>query len=281
MGLAVPAGISFLADILNDKVTIEEDIKAKTQVPVLGTINFSKKEEQRVIKKGSRSGIAERFRLLRTNLQYLNTQKKDNFTILTTSNASGEGKSFISLNLAASLALSEQKVLLIGLDLRKPKLKLYLGFDENTTGMSHFLAGAADKKDIIHKVDRAENLYFIPSGIVPPNPAEMIMSRQMQTLIEELKQEFNYIIIDMPPLGLVTDAFLLSEQVDLALFAVRFKKTPKAVLARLEELRQSNKFSQLGIVFNGVKAGARYGGYRYGYGYGYGYGDGYGYYEEA
>ncbi|MCB0572318.1 MAG: polysaccharide biosynthesis tyrosine autokinase, partial [Phaeodactylibacter sp.] len=209
LGLMLPAGFVAIKELLRDTVHSEEDIRSQTSIPLFGSIGFSKAGKQLVVTQGSRSAIAEMFRLLRTNLQFARSGKGCQ-TVLITSGISGEGKSFITLNLGMSLALSNYRTLIVGLDLRKPKLHRYLDMQGVSPGISQYLIGETNAADIVHATPLHPNLSFIPSGPIPPNPAELIQTERMQELMDILQQEFDYIILDSPPLGLVSDALLLN-----------------------------------------------------------------------
>jgi tyrosine-protein kinase Etk/Wzc len=265
IGLVLAVGAIILREFLIDTIQSEDEIKSLTQVPVLGAIAESKKESKIVVSKSSRSAIAEMFRLLRTNLQFT-LAGKPHKTMLVTSSMSGEGKSFISINLGMSFALSGKKVIIIGLDLRKPKMASYLVDNIPTKGISSYLIDAATKDEIINSSGINENFDFIASGPIPPNPSELILNGRLDILIEELKQTYDVIIIDTPPVGLVTDSLLLKSIVNTSIYVTRFSYTKRSQLRLINQLYKENKLINPTIVFNGVKRGRGYG---YGYGYGY------------
>ena len=267
LGLGIPFGFIVLKDLLNDTIQTTDDIKDNTKTPLLGTIGFSTADSNVVVGKHSRSAVAEMFRMLRTNLQFINTGQTPQ-TILVTSSASGEGKTFVTINLGMSIAISGKKTVLVSFDLRKPKLGRYLEQEETLRGMTNYLIGEAQISNIIQASNLHENLYFIPSGPIPPNPAELMMQERTQQLFDYLRQHFDYILIDTPPVGLVSDALLLNEYITGSLFIIRYGITKKGILQFIEDLHREKKLSRLSIVFNGVKARGKYG---YGYGYGYGY----------
>ena len=264
LGLALPIGTIFLRELLDNKVYSEADIKNLTNTPVLGAVAQNKSGQQIVVKANSRTGIAEMFRLLRTNLNYL-SGGQDKQSILVTSGMGGDGKTFIAANLGISLALADKRVVILGMDLRKPKLAQYLvqRSDYSGTGLTNYLVEDLPEEDIIYDSEIHDRLYFVPSGPIPPNPAELLSSNKLKKLFAHLRQNFDYIVIDTAPVGLVADAFLLSPYTDTTLFAVRYGKTPQAVISGLEEMRRDKKLKNPAIVLNGVKAGK-------GYGYGYG-----------
>ena len=274
LGLFVPFLLIMIRSFFETKIESEEDLKQLTSIPILGRIAYNKSKENLVVKAGNRSAINEMFRLLRTNLSYLNL-KEEKRILLVTSSIPGEGKSFIALNLAIALALSNKKVLLVGLDLRKPKLYQYLGVD-NSVGLSNYLIGKSELPEIIQHYPTDKNLSYITSGPVPPNPAELILSDRIATLFQTLSDEYDYILIDTPPIGLVSDALLLRKYISNILVVVRHHYTPKVLLKNLEEMYQNKELSNPGIVMNGIKQRRGYYGYGYGYGgYNYGYGKGY------
>jgi tyrosine-protein kinase Etk/Wzc len=275
LGLIVPASVIYTKKALNFRISKKLDIEKVTSVPIIAEISQSDSQSILLTVEKPRSIVAEQIRALRTNLQFIipNVNQK---TILFTSSVSGEGKSFISLNLGSSLVLSGKKVVILELDLRKPKLHAGLNID-NTEGLSTYLIGKVDYKDILFEIPMQKGYYIIPSGPIPPNPAELLGNGGIATLIEHLKKEFDYIILDAPPVGLVTDAQILSSYADATMFIVRHNYTAKNHIYAIENLYKQKKFKNLNIVLNSIKfqEGYGYGGYGYGYGYGYG-----GYYQE-
>jgi capsular exopolysaccharide synthesis family protein len=245
------------------------EVEKYTQYPILGEIAYSGSGSDLVIAEGKRSFIAEQFRQLRTSLGYLgiNNRKKK---ILITSSIPGEGKSFVSANLGVSLALIGKKVVLIELDLRKPKLSDVFGVSRQI-GISNYFVGDNEVEEIIKSAE-IPNLFIVPSGPVPPNPSELILNGRMNELLVYLENHFDYILIDSAPVNPVTDAFIISPMCDASLFVVRDGYTPKALVQKLQEHNRIKGLKNMAIVYNGVKkaAGNSYGN-SYGYGYGYGY----------
>lgn len=276
MGIILPLLLINLIFLLNNKVENREEIEKLSNLSVLGEIGLMKTEKgqipsEGIIKMTSRSAVAEQFRALRTNLQYLGNG--DCRTIMFTSSIGGEGKSFISINLAASLAYSDKKVILLGMDLRKPSLHERLEVS-NKKGVSNYLVGQKDLTDLIQPTGVHPLFDVMTSGPIPPNPSELISNGRLPQLLNELRETYDYILIDSPPYGLVTDAALIGEHVHATLYLVRFNYTLIDHLKRIGELNKVKRFSNLTIIYNGVNYGA-------GYGYGYGYGGyGYGYYTE-
>lgn len=273
-GVILPAAVINIRDLLNDRVQSRKDIENATGLTVFGEIVLKDKSNVgSLVDLSSRSFISEQFRTLRTNLQYVNTNKGNKGTVmLLTSSTSGEGKSFVTINLAASLAALGKKVAILELDLRKPKLSAYLGEDRDN-GISNYLVGTTNETDIIKKT-KVNNLFLISSGPIPPNPAELLSNGRIETLLKVYRETFDYVIIDTPPIGLVTDATILSPYIDVCFYLVRHEVTQKQNLSNLNDLRKFEKFKSLNVIFNGVnyKNSQEY---RYGYGYGYGYGKGY------
>jgi len=267
IGLLVPLFLIFIRSLFETKIDSEEELKRLSTIPILGRVPLNKGDDRIIVKPGSRSAINEMFRLLRTNLNFIN-HGKDKQSILITSSISGEGKTFIALNLGITLALANKKVVLLGLDLRKPKLGAYLGTDDSDKGITNYLVGQNNLDDILQTYSKAPNLSYLVSGPAPPNPAELILSDKMQELLAELKERFDYILIDTPPVGLVSDALLLREYVDNLLVVVRHKYTRKVMVRNLQSMYEKDELKNASLIFNGVKQGRSYygyGGYSYGY----------------
>lgn len=275
VGIVVPAAVINIRELLNDRVQSRKEIEAATGIAIFGEVSLKGKElKENVLDPQSRSFITEQFRILRTNLQYINTNHPVNKgkILLFTSSTSGEGKSFVTLNLAISIAALGKRVALLELDLRKPKITKYLGLTRDK-GMSNYLAGAMDYVDIAQPTG-IENLFLVSCGPIPPNPAELLSNGKIETLLAGYRDIFDFILIDTPPVGLVTDALVLSPHVDACFYVVRHEVTVKRDLALLADLKKYNKFKSLNVVFNGVNYRNSQE-YRYGYGYGYKYGKGY------
>ncbi|MCX6262772.1 MAG: polysaccharide biosynthesis tyrosine autokinase [Bacteroidia bacterium] len=274
--LLLPMLSILLIDFFNDKVIDKKDIERKTKVPIIGFISHnSGTNEMPVVEKPS-SSLAESFRAVRTSIKYF-VKENEKPVIAVTSTISAEGKTFISINLAAITAMLGKKVLLIGLDLRKPRIDKVFEFDDSP-GMSTYLSSNCDYKEIIKKT-QIDNLFYVPSGPVPPNPAELIERDQMKKFMERAKKEFDFIIIDTPPVAVVTDTLLLAPYVDLNLFVVRQRYTSRNTLEMVEHLSKSGELKNLAIIINDINISGYYGyGMRYGNSLGYGYSYGYNYY---
>ncbi|MEP7373385.1 MAG: polysaccharide biosynthesis tyrosine autokinase [Chitinophagaceae bacterium] len=278
IGLGLPTLIIFITELLNDKVTTRFDIEKITSTPIMGEIGHSHSENVLIVTKTSRRMVAEQFRIIRTNLQYI-LNKIEKPVILVTSSFSGEGKSFISTNMGAVMALTGKKTIILEFDIRKPKILAGLSIGKNP-GISNFLVGKAEVKDLILPVPSQENLFVLPCGPVPPNPAELLLDQKVSELFQWLRREFDVVVIDTAPVGMVSDAMTLGKFADCTLYLVRQGYTYKKQIALIDDLYQSKKLPSVSIVINDVKLKAGYGYYGYGrYGYGYGYGNS-GYYEE-
>jgi capsular exopolysaccharide synthesis family protein len=236
---------------------------------------FEPSENQLVIKEGERTVIAEQFRQLRTSLAYIgiNSRKKK---ILITSTIGSEGKSFIAANLAISLALTNKKVVLLELDLRKPRISKLFNVSREI-GITNYFIGNKDADHIIKRTEINKNLFIIPSGAIPPNPSELIVNGRLEELLQYLDTIFDYIIIDTAPVSPVTDAYILSPFCDATIYVIRHGVTPKGSVKLLDETTKLRGLKNMAIVFNAVKNRGMGG---ISYGYGYGYGKEYGYEEE-
>ncbi len=276
IGVLLPIVVMLMLDFFNNRISDRREVEDGTRVPFLGELSYNKKQKNIIVNPNSRSVLAEQFRLIRTNLQYLASDKKAK-TILITSFMSGEGKSFVSLNLAGSLVTGDKKVLLLELDLRKPKLAKYLNIS-SIRGLTDYLVNDSSIDTIISQVPGVANIDVITSGNIPPNPTELIMSDKLLGLLEIAKQRYDYIVIDSSPVGLVADAFLVGHIVDVTLFIIRHKYSYKTTIKYIEKLYTDRKLNNLSIVMNGIIASSGLG---YGYGYGYGYSYGYGYHYGA
>lgn len=279
VGLAIPALYIFAAEVLNDKITTRYDIEKLTETPILGEIGHSYTEKVMVVNKTTRSMVAEQFRIIRSNLQYV-LNKKEKATILVTSSFSGEGKSYVSTNMGAVLALAGKKTVILEFDIRKPKVLSGLGVPKGP-GITNFLIGKAENlNDIIRPVPEHENLFVLGCGPIPPNPSELLLDPRLDEMFDWLKQHFDIVLVDTAPVGMVSDAMTLSKYADCTLYLVRQGHTFKKQVALIDEFHKESRLPKLSIIINDVKLKPGYGYYgygRYGYGYGYGYGS---YYEE-
>jgi len=270
LGLAIPFLVFIVIELLNNRIQSREDIERISSAPMLGAVGHNQLGSSLVVMEKPRSAIAESFRALRSNLNYF-TGGVNNLVIMITSSVPGEGKSFTTLNLATVLALAGKRTIIVGADLRKPKLYDDLGLT-NDVGLSQYLSGMIEASQIIQH-SKIENLSLIPGGPMPPNPSELLLKDRMEILVRDLRKSYDYILIDTPPLSLVADGFVLSRFADHTIFIVRQDYTPRAALETLNEYYLQKKLANLSILFNDLRKsgmGYGYGGYGYGYGYGYG-----------
>ncbi|TKK67987.1 polysaccharide biosynthesis tyrosine autokinase [Ilyomonas limi] len=278
LGLFIPAMIIYIRSILNTRILSREDVTKKTKVSVLAELGHRTSPDMIVTHNTSRALLAEQFRTLRTNLQFV-LRGKDQNVIMITSSMGGEGKSFTSLNLANVLSLADNRVLLIDFDLRKPKVFKYLDLPEGA-GITNYLISDIDVEKIIIPSGVQENFFVVGAGTVPPNPTELLMNPKMNDFFAFVKKHFDYVIIDSAPVGLVSDAQILSKFADVCLYVVRQRFTLKNQLYIVQDMYENKKINNLYIILNDVKSQSRYGyGGGYSYGYGYGYGNSNGYFE--
>jgi capsular exopolysaccharide synthesis family protein len=276
IGLGIPLLLFVLMEILNTHVQSRQDIEKITSIPFIGGLGHKRSGSNLEVLNRPKSALAESFRALRSNLNYF-LGRNEKAVFLITSSISSEGKSFTSINLASVLSLSGKRTLIVGADMRRPRLFSDFGL-ENKTGLSSYLAGLADFESIVQHTSY-EGLDLITGGPAPPNPSELLMTDRMSTFVEEARKRYDYTIIDSPPLGIVTDAFVLAPYADHTLFIIRQNFTPKNLLKTVQDFYSMGKLTNISIVFNDIyKSGPGYGyGYGYAYGYGYGYGYRYGY----
>jgi len=269
IGIILPASLIYLLELVDNKIHNKKDID-KFNLPYLGDIPLSEVKERLVVSRSDNSSISEAFRHLRTNISFmLGDSKNKNKTIFVTSTISKEGKSFVALNLAATIAISGKKVVLIGMDLRAPKILEYLDIQKKSNvGLSNYIVDTDIKlTDIILPISGRENFYILPSGIIPPNPAELLMNHRVAEMFEYVKNNFDYVIVDTAPVSMVTDTFLISSYADSFIYVARANYLDKRMLHVAEHLYHEKRLSNMAILVNGTNSLKDYG---YGYGYGYG-----------
>jgi capsular exopolysaccharide synthesis family protein len=272
LGTLLPLFIIIAIEVLDTKIQTVEDIEGLSPIPILGVVGKKTTINNLSVFLKPKSTVAESFRALRSNIHFLFDRKKINEskTVMITSSISGEGKTFVSINMATVFALSGKKTILVGLDLRKPKI--FGDFDiDNEEGVVNYLIGQKTIEEIIIP-SKIENLDIITSGNVPPNPSELIMNSANEELMEYLKKNYEYIILDTPPVGLVADAFELVKYADVTLYVVRQGFTQKGMMKMINDKYAKKEVSNISIILNNFKIKSSYG---YGHGYGYGYGQGY------
>ncbi|MEJ7736452.1 MAG: polysaccharide biosynthesis tyrosine autokinase [Chitinophagaceae bacterium] len=267
--LLIGIGLITANESLNQKVLFRQEIESLSANPVIGEIAYERSSNPIVIGEGNKTFIAEQFRKLRLALNFIKISPNKK-KIMVTSTISGEGKSFVAVNLALTLALGGKKVVLIELDLNKPSLRSRLNINDNTVGVTSYLQGESEAADIIQKTEVNENLFFIPAGQLPTNPSELLMNGKVQELFSYLDSKYDYIVIDTAPVGPVTDAYILSPYCDITLYVIRHNYTPKVFVQRIDANNKISQLNNVAIVFNGVHPKG-FGKYNYGYGYGYGY----------
>jgi tyrosine-protein kinase Etk/Wzc len=281
-GFGIAIILIVIRTLLFTRIKDLEHLKELTEVPALGIVPFVKNAEETgvIVDEQPNARVAEAFRNLRTNLQYAGVGQS-NKTFLVTSFLPGEGKTFSSINLAATLAKSGKKTIIIELDLHKPKVFKNLGLTAPQHGITTYISELSSLEDII-KPTEVQNLYCMFAGPVPPNPSDFVLSEKMRGLIEHAKSNFDYVVIDSPPAGLLSDSVYLMQFVDATLFVLNAASSTRKTVSFVHELIENNKLKNLLFILNGVRgSGKRYYykgyGYSYGYGYGYGYGKGQGY----
>ncbi|WP_298395806.1 polysaccharide biosynthesis tyrosine autokinase [Flavobacterium sp.] len=276
-GLIIPLLIVFLIFFINNAIQNTDDINSLTNIPLIGVVGMKHSDTNLAVFEKPKSALSESFRAIRSSLQFLYKKQKvsGSKVLMLTSSVSGEGKTFCSINIATVFALSEKKTVIVGLDLRKPKI-----FDDfnlkNNIGAVNYLIGQSTLEEVTQST-KIPYLDVITSGPIPPNPSELIMGETMSEFMDELKNKYDYVILDTPPVGLVTDAVELSSYVDVTLYVTRQNFTKKEMINLLNNRVKREELHNVSIILNGFQNKAKYGaGYGYGYGYGYGaYSNGY------
>jgi len=270
-GVVLSIAFLLVSYIVHDKISSQSELERHTQIPIVGSVPKYKRAKSVpatiVVNESPKSAISEAFRAIRTNLQFMGLDK-DKKVISVTSTISTEGKTFVAVNLANVLAMSGQRVVLVDLDMRKPKVHLAFETQNTTQGASTILIGKHTVDDCIHNSE-IDNLDFIPAGPAPPNPAELIGSQYFEELIKEVKKRYDLVVIDTPPVGLVTDGMLVMETADVPLYVIRANFSRKVFLKTLDRIQSTRNYEHLGLILNSVDAINEYG-YTYEkYGYGY------------
>ncbi|MEO8515776.1 MAG: polysaccharide biosynthesis tyrosine autokinase [Flavobacterium sp.] len=263
LGLLIPFLIIYLIDLLDTKVKSRHDIETHLSIPFIGDVPHSD-DNNEIIQSSSRTSSAEAIRIIRTNLEFIlnDVEKNKAKTIFLTSTLPKEGKTFIAINLAATIAISGKKVLLIGMDIRNPKLDEYVKLPSR--GLTNFLSTKdVDIEDFIVKQKGYESFDIIPAGVIPPNPAELLMSKKVEAMFEKLKFEYDYIVVDTAPVSLVTDTLLISKNADAFVYVVRANYLDKSFLKIPESLYRERKLPNMSVLLNDTDT-------KNGYGYGYG-----------
>lgn len=278
LGTAIPLLFIFVIFFINNSIQNPEDVSKHTQIPLIGVVGLYKEKGELAVFDKPKSAMSESFRAIRSSLQFLYKKQlvDGGKTLMITSSISGEGKTFCSINIATVFALSEKKTVIVGLDLRKPKLADEFNLS-NEIGVVNYLIKQKSLHEIVNKT-KIPYLDVILSGAIPPNPSELIIGEAMADLISELKKEYDYIILDTPPVGLVSDSLELVQYADVTLYIVRQNVTKKEMIPLLNNRVKRGEMANVSIILNGFENKAKYGA---GYGYGYGYGEySNGYHEE-
>ena len=283
LGVGVPFGLIYLIDLLKYKIENSEDIRKITDVPILAELPIGEKPINggAIVVRENANGIMEEvFRSLRTNLLFL--LQSDQKVVMFSSTQPGEGKSFVAGNTAVSLALMGKKVIIMGMDIRKPGLNKVFHLSRRADGITSYLSDPEHVNlfDMVQQSDISPNLDIIPGGPIPPNPTELVSGPALSKAIAQFKEKYDYIIMDTAPIGMVTDSALIARNADLCVYVCRADVTPKAGYEFINTLRDDEQFPKVATVLNGIDLNQRKHSYSYGYGkkYGYGYGKaGYGY----
>ncbi|MDR1882724.1 MAG: polysaccharide biosynthesis tyrosine autokinase [Prevotella sp.] len=270
LGFLCPVVVIYIINLFRVHIRSRNELEMLSDVGIIGQIGRNEvKGQQVVVQYGRNSGIAEMFRSLRNNLNFV-LKHKENRIVLVTSTVMGEGKTFISVNLAISFALSGKKVLLLGGDIRNPKLKDYVNLS-GKRGLSDYLANDDPWRNYINKSGLNDNIEVMVAGTIPPNPNELLLSPRLKDFLAEAKEEYDFIIIDTAPVGLVSDTYLIDEFVDSTLYIVRENVTPKAAVNFMNAQKAEGKLTNMYLVLNDSYLDSNYN-YKYGYGKAYGYG---------
>ncbi|MDR1356898.1 MAG: polysaccharide biosynthesis tyrosine autokinase [Tannerellaceae bacterium] len=283
MGIVFPSVYFWMLGVLNTTVRNRKDIEDALSIPFLGDIPMRERKKRNapvqeiVIRDSGRDSTSEAFRIVRTNMDFMQVKTESLKVVMFTSFNPDSGKTFVSINLAASIAMTQKKVILIDLDIRKHTLTSLMKKEEAPMGITHYLSGqVADFHSLIRRnvVDELENLDIIYAGPIPPNPAELLLNKRFDYLISELRKMYDYIFLDNVPAGVVADAPIVNRVADMTIYVVRAGLMDKRQLPELERLYRQEKFKNMAIILNAVNfKQARYGYYGYGYSYGYGYGN--------
>ncbi|NER16867.1 GumC family protein [Spongiivirga citrea] len=256
LGFVLPFGVIYMKDLLDTKIHFKEDVESRLTAPVVGDIPKMRRRDKVLVSKKDRSGFAESFRILRTNLDFLLAGTGDKGkTIFVTSSVSGEGKTLVSVNVASTLAMTGKKVILVGTDMRNPKLHDFISIPEKelTNGLSNYITKKEIRpQDVILKYE--ENNWFdvISAGAIPPNPAELLMQDKVKDLFAYLKENYDYIVVDSAPVSLVTDTMLIAPMADLSIYIVRADYTDVKLLNNVENIYRDKRLPNMAILLNAV-----------------------------
>ncbi len=273
-GVAIPALIIWLSIMLDTCVRTRKDVEDRLSIPFLGEIPLKKRQKGKgfamAVRENSRDSVSEAFRIVRTNMEFMRGETTGGQVVVLTSLNPDSGKTFVSANLAMSLVLTGKRVILVDLDIRKGTLSALFG--KWPEGISNYLSGKTDEAEaLIHHTDYHPALDLLPNGPIPPNPAELLLSQRLDRLVAQLKERYDYVILDNVPSNMIADAVIVNRVADLTLYVIRAGHMDRRQLPEVERLYQQRKFRNMAVLLNGVKYNrSSYGYYRYGYGYGYG-----------
>lgn len=289
LGMGIPVGVIYLIGLTKIKIEGRADVEKLTKVPIVGDIPLTDEKDDKngsiAVFENQNNLMSETFRNIRTNILFM--LQNDKRVVLVTSTVSGEGKSFVSSNLAISLSLLGKKVVIVGLDIRKPGLNKVFRLSTKEKGITQYMANPKiDLMELVQPSDINKNLYILPGGTIPPNPTELLAREGLDLAIAKLKEHFDYVVLDTAPIGMVTDTALIGRVADLSVYVCRADYTHKVEYQLINELYQDNKLPSLCTIINGIDMKRRKYGYYYGYGkygkyYGYGKRYGYGYGQET
>mgnify|MGYP002855842623 CR=1 FL=1 len=268
LGLLLPIGVIFVYDIFDNKLKDSKQFERLVHAPVLGQLIQSRKHSAVVISREENTASAELFRLLRTNLRFMLPSGQQSSVVLVTSSVNGEGKSFVAINTALSMALLGKRVALVGLDVRKPMLATYLNLSSQGALTAYLSDAGYTIDDIVVPSGIDDNLDVIPAGVVPPNPNELLQSERLDELFGLLRQRYDYIFVDSAPVAMVSDTFLLNRVVDMTIYVSRADYTEIDMADFINQVYEQKRLNNIACVLNGVKASNAGFGYSYGYGYG-------------
>ena len=256
LGFLLPIAIIIAKELLDSKLYNEKDVTMMSHVPIIGSVSEGYAISDIVVGENIRTSISEQFRLIRTNIDFMTGGASKTPTIMITSSMSGEGKTFISMNLALTMAVTGKRVVLMEFDMRKPKITERLNLDRQG-GMSGFLAGISPIEQVLRPSGLSENLFIAVCGPTPPNPAELLLSPKCNELFDALKEHFDIIVIDTAPVGLVSDALILSQYADMNISVVRQRVTQKGQVGFLDSLSREGKLKPMAFVLNGIQQDKR------------------------
>ena len=279
LGMGIPMAILWLLNVTDTKVRTRKELDEVLTIPFLGNVprrgnQKGENTDSIIVRENGSDSISEAFRIIRTNMDFMHVKSERLQVVMFTSANPGAGKTFVSSNLAMSIAQTNKKVVLVDVDIRKGTLSGIFSNPSNRMGLTHYLSGRTDNlNDIIGASEEYDKLDIIFSGPVPPNPAELLLSDRFDRLIVELRKRYDYIIVDNVPAGMVADASIVNRVVDLTIFVVRSGVMDRRQLPELENMYRQEQLRNMSVILNGIPSEHRGYGYSYGYGYGYGYGN--------